>query len=105
MNIVRAKLDKLAKEVKAKHNIDLAIHTRVIDYLVKDNLDTDASAGGARAAINKMNSEVTAKVARFINANPDITEIIVTIEGDMAFENKNQLESRAYVTVKPRQKR
>lgn len=105
MNIVRAKLDKLAKEVKAKHNIDLAIHTKVIDYLVKDNLDTDASAGGARAAINKMNSEVTAKVARFINANPDITEIIVTIEGDMAFENKNQLESRAYVTVKPRQKR
>ena len=105
MNIVRAKLAKLAKEVKAKHNIDLAIHTRVIDYLVKDNLDTDASAGGARAAINKMNSEVTAKVARFINANPDITEIIVTIEGDMAFENKNQLESRAYVTVKPRQKR
>ena len=105
MNIVRAKLDKLAKEVKAKHNIDLAIHTRVIDYLVKDNLDTDASAGGARAAINKMNSEVTAKVARFINANPDITEIIVAIEGDMAFENKNQLESRAYVTVKPRQKR
>ena len=105
MNIVRAKLDKLAKEVKAKHNIDLVIHTRVIDYLVKDNLDTDASAGGARAAINKMNSEVTAKVARFINANPDITEIIVTIEGDMAFENKNQLESRAYVTVKPRQKR
>lgn len=105
MNIVRAKLDKLAKEVKTKHNIDLAIHTRVIDYLVKDNLDTDASAGGARAAINKMNSEVTAKVARFINANPDITEIIVTIEGDMAFENKNQLESRAYVTVKPRQKR
>lgn len=105
MNIVRAKLDKLAKEVKAKHNIELAIHTRVIDYLVKDNLDTDASAGGARAAINKMNSEVTAKVARFINANPDIIEIIVTIEGDMAFENKNQLESRAYVTVKPRQKR
>lgn len=105
MNIVRAKLDKLAKEVKAKHNIDLAIHTRVIDYLVKDNLDTDASAGGARAAINKMNSEVTSKVARFINANPDVTEIIVSIEGDMAFENKNQLESRAYVTVKPRPKR
>ena len=104
MAIIRAKLDKLAKEVKTKHNIDLAIHTRVIDYLVKDNLDTEASSGGARAAINKMNAEVTAKVARFINANPDVTEIIVNIDGDMAFENKSQLESRAYVTVKPRKK-
>lgn len=104
MNIVRAKLDKLCKEVKSKHNIDVAIHNRVVDYLVKDNLDTEASAGGARAAINKMNSEVTSKVARFINAHPDVKEIIVNVEGDMAFENKNQLESRAYITVKQRTK-
>ena len=104
MNIVRAKLDKLCKEVKSKHNIDVAIHNKVVDYLVKDNLDTEASAGGARAAINKMNSEVTSKVARFINAHHDVKEIIVNVEGDMAFENKNQLESRAYITVKQRTK-
>jgi ATPases with chaperone activity, ATP-binding subunit len=104
MNIVRSKLDKLCKEVKSKHNIDVAIHNKVVDYLVKDNLDTEASAGGARAAINKMNSEVTSKVARFINAHPDVKEIIVNVEGDMAFENKNQLESRAYITVKQRTK-
>lgn len=104
MNIVRSKLDKLCKEVKSKHNIDVAIHNKVVDYLVKDNLDTEASAGGARAAINKMNSEVTSKLARFINAHPDVKEIIVNVEGDMAFENKNQLESRAYITVKQRTK-
>ena len=104
MNIVRSKLDKLCKEVKSKHNIDVAIHNKVVDYLVKDNLDTEASAGGARAAINKMNSEVTSKVARFINAHPDVKEIIVNVEGDMAFENKNQLESRAYITVNQRTK-
>lgn len=102
INIIKAKLNKLVDEVKSKHNIALAIYSRVVDYLVKDNLDTDASAGGARAAINKMNSEVTAKVARFINANPDVTEIIVDIEGQMAFENKNQLESKAYVVVSAR---
>ena len=102
INIIKAKLNKLVDEVKSKHNIALAIYSRVVDYLVKDNLDTDASAGGARAAINKMNSEVTAKVARFINANPDVSEIIVDIEGQMAFENKNQLESKAYVVVSAR---
>lgn len=99
MKIVKTKLQQLAVQVRDKHNIELLIHPRVIDYLVKDNLSTDSDAGGARAVISKLNDEVTASVSAFINANPEITKIGVFVDGKMAWENKSMLESKARIMV------
>ena len=83
----------------AKHGATLRVSARVIDYLVEDNLSTDSDSGGARRVMSKLESELTTAVARYINSHPDISVITVDVEGQMAFENKDQLESEAYIRV------
>lgn len=97
--IVKMKLQKLKKEIMAKHGAVLKVSTKVIDYLVEDNLSTDSDSGGARRVMSKLESELTTAVARYINKHPDISTVQVDVEGQMAFENKDQLESEAYIKV------
>ena len=97
--IIGAKLGKLMLEVKEKHGVELKIKKSVLDYLIKDNLDTEASAGGARAAVAKMESEVTTAVARYINAHPEDTSLVVEVAGEMSSANKSMLESTAYIVI------
>lgn len=97
--IVTTKLKKLIREVSRKHNVELRIDKRVIDYLVLDNLDTDSNSGGARIVVTKMTEEVTTPVAKFINENPDVRIVGVEVAGDMAWEHKDMLESEAYIKV------
>lgn len=97
--IVIMKLKKLVDEVHRKHGIELNISGKVVRYLVEDNLDTDSDAGGARAVISKLESEVTTAVARYINAHPNVPSLAVMVEGNLAADNKNQLLSEAYIKV------
>ena len=98
-NIVKMKLRKLKDQVRSRHGVELVVNKDVIRYLVDDNLSTDSDAGGARVVMSKLESEVTTNVARFINEHPFVSRIGVKVEGDMAIDNKNQLESRAYIKV------
>lgn len=101
IKIVTSKLVKLCEEVRDKHNVQVVVSPKVVDYIVKDNLDTDSNSGGARAAVAKINSEVVTAVSAYINANPDVKSIMVDVKGDMAFMNKSKLESNAYIVVRP----
>lgn len=98
-SIVKMKLKKLKTEIMAKHGATLKVSTRVIDYLVEDNLSTDSDSGGARRVMSKLESELTTAIARYINQHPDISVVTADVEGQMAFENKDQLESEAYIRV------
>lgn len=97
--IVIMKLKKLTEEVRLKHGVDLSISSKVVRYLVEDNLDTDSDSGGARNVMGKLESEVTTAVARYINAYPNALNLVVTVEGNLAADNKNQLLSEAYIKV------
>lgn len=97
--IVKMKLLKLKDEVMKKHNIKLLIHPDVIRYLVEDNLDTDSDSGGARIVMSKLETEVTTAVARYINLHPGALVLSVTVEGEMAADNKFKLISEAYIKV------
>ena len=97
--IVIMKLKKLTEEVRHKHGIDLSISSKVVRYLVEDNLDTDSDSGGARNVVSKLESEVTTAVARYINNYPNVLNLVVTVEGNLAADNKNQLLSEAYIKV------
>lgn len=97
--IVTKKLQDLILDVRAKHGVELTIQAKVIDYLVLDNMDTDSNAGGARAAISKLEAEVTTAVARYINANPDAKHILVGTTGEGAYENKYKLVSTMRIWV------
>ena len=99
--IIKNKLQKLRDQVKEKHGIDLKVKSRIVDYIVKDNLDTESDAGGARAVISKLESEVVTAVAQAINAYPDATALLVDYEGVPAYLNKHQLESTARIVVHP----
>lgn len=101
IKIVKHKLQDLILQVREQHNITLNVHKDVIDYLVKDNLDTDSDAGGARAVMSKLNDEVVANVAAFINKYPEYTNIGVFVTGNMAWQDKSMLESKAHIEVRP----
>lgn len=102
MKIVHSKLQALANQVKAVHGVELVIMNNVVDYIVRDNLTTDSDAGGARAAISKLNDEVVATVASYLNSHPNINSpIIATVSGDMAWQDKSMLESKAHIVVGP----
>lgn len=98
-NIVKMKLRKLKEQVRARHGVHLVIDKDVIRYLVEDNLSTDSDSGGARIVISKLETEVTTNVARYINEHPFASRIAVKVDGDMAIDNKRQLESRASIKV------
>lgn len=98
-NIVKNKLASMRQEVMTKHNVKVAIHPRVLKYLIDDNIDTDSSAGGARAAIAKMDDEVTTEVAAFLNAHPNERNLRVDVVGTMRNEDKNMRVSESYIEV------
>lgn len=97
--IVKMKLYKLRDEVRAKHGVDLKLQKTIIRYLVEDNLDTDSNSGGARNVVSKLESEVTTAVSRFINANPNVHTVGVSVRGELASDHKNKLASEAYIDV------
>lgn len=97
--IVEMKLRKLKDEVWKKHNVELKLSSKIIRYLVEDNLDTDSNSGGARIVMSKLETEVTTSIARFINANPKVKVVGVKVEGELAADHKNKLESEAYIKV------
>ena len=97
--IVTNKLHKLRQDVRDKHSVDLFIDKKVVKYLVEDNLDTSSDSGGARIVMSKLEDEVTTSVAEYVNKNPDVMKVSVSVGGQLASENKTQLESQAYIEV------
>lgn len=101
MNIARMRLEGIKKKLLDKHDVKMTYTEDVITYLVKDTLTTDSNSGGARAIMNKLNTEVVSAISEYINKNPNAKRVGVAIGGEMASEDKYRLESAAYVKVGP----
>ena len=102
--ICRMKLDKLKAEVRKKHNIRLEYDNRLVNYICIDKMTTDSDAGGARAVVSRIEKEITIEVAKFINKNPNFglgRPVYICVMGELMSENKNRLETDAYVTLTP----
>ena len=96
------KLSKLKDDVKLKHNIEVVYDNNIVKYIVQDKLTTDSDSGGARGVVSRIEREVTAEIAAFINAHPECrngSTIYVYTKGDLMIDSKNRLESTAYVAV------
>ena len=100
-NITRMRLEGIKKKLLDKHGVKMTYTEDVITYLVKDTLTTDSNSGGARAIMNKLNTEVVSAISEYINKNPNAKRGGVAIGGEMASEDKYRLESAAYVKVGP----
>lgn len=98
-NIVTTKLRGLVQEVLTKHNVTLVVAPKVLQYLVEDKGDSETDAGGARAAISLMTTEVTTRVAAFLNANPTERRLRVDVTGELASDHKTMLKSNSVVEV------
>ena len=99
MNIVKMKLVSLAKNVKQKHNVTIHVHKNIYVYLIYDKLDSDSDSGGARIVVSKLERELIVPLSRYINEHPTEKEIYISVGGNMAIQNKTQLESEAYIHV------
>lgn len=100
-NIAKMKLKALKKKVRERHGVKLTFDDRIIKYLVIENTTIDSDAGGARMLVKTIETEVVSAVSRFINHHPDIKSLYVKVSGEMASEDKNRLESKAYIEVIP----
>lgn len=97
--IVLNKLKALQKEVYAIHRIEVSIHADVVGYLVYESYDLDTNSGGARGLIARMDSEVVAPLARYINKYPDARHVGIYVKGKMAYRHKDMRESEAHIEV------
>lgn len=97
--ILIMRLKELRAELLSKNGIELSVNKRVVNYIVEDSLTTDSDAGGARAIMSKLQSEVTTQIAAFINKYPEVRKLHVYIEGELVSENKNKRVGDAFVVV------
>ena len=102
--ILKTQMEKFKKEVWHKHNIRLDYdEAKLLRYIIYDKLDTEASSGGARIVKTNFQNEVIKEVARVINISKDkgYNHIAVKVEGDMAVDHTDKLESEAVVRAFP----
>lgn len=110
--ILEKRMDKLADEVEQKHGIKVTYdREKILRFILRDRLDTEANSGGARIVVTKFEEGVVIEVSRIINlmhsktdnavTNDSIGGIYVTVEGDMAADNKLLLEGDASIVAYP----
>jgi ATP-dependent Clp protease ATP-binding subunit ClpA len=98
--IVSAKLKKLMDQVRSVYGVWLTASDDVVSYLVEDRGSTDSNAGGARAAVAMLTSEVTTALARWLIArDPSTMAARIAIEGQMASKDKSLLVGDAHVVI------
>ena len=97
--IMKKRLSELIQTVEAKHGVVLTFSKDVPDYLIFEGLDDSTDAGGARGLMSRLTVEVTSAVARYINHHPDVKNIGVTVQGEMAYKDKDKLLSEARIVV------
>jgi len=102
--IVQVKMANLRDDVARKHGIRVTFDKRVLAYLVDDRSDADTNAGGARAAVGLLESDVATPVAAFVNANPRARALQVYVDGVLRTEDKQLRSSTARIRIaQPRQ--
>lgn len=99
LKIVKNKIRKLTNEVRVKHNVELQVDEQVAQYLIAEKGESKASAGGARAAVGRLTSDVTTEIATFLNQYPDERKLAVTVKGTLASDHKNLLTGTAEIQV------
>lgn len=97
--IMYIKMTQLVTQVYNKHHVKLIFTKQVPEYLVDEGLDESTDSGGARGLITRLSVEVTSAVSRYINTHPEVRQIGVIVDGEMAHKNKNQLKSKAKIQV------
>lgn len=100
LSIVKKKMKDMVNNMWRKHGVAVYVDDCVTEYLVRENQNTDAKAGGARAVVQRMETEVVSAVSRYVNTHPDERKLSVTIEGEPAYKNKFLRVSDAHVLVR-----
>ena len=103
--IMKKRIGELVNTVYDKHAVTLTITNKVVDYLIFEGQDDSTDAGGARGLMARLTGEVTSAISRYINLHPDAKNIGVTVEGELAYEDKEKLKSDARIlvgTVRPK---
>lgn len=103
--IMKKRLSELVQTVYDKHAVSLTVSKKVPEYLIFEGMDDSTDAGGARGLMSRLTVEVTSAVSRYINLHPNVKHIGVSVEGNMAFKDKEKLRSDARIivgTVTPR---
>lgn len=83
----------------AKENIQLHMNKRTLVYLTEESVSRDTTSGGGRDLNRRIKQELYVPVAKLFNTVPNVCEVKVAVFGEMAKENKQQLQSRANLGI------
>lgn len=83
----------------AKENIQLHMNKRTLVYLTEESVSRDTTSGGGRDLNRRIKQELYVPIAKLFNTVPNVCEVKVAVFGEMAKENKQQLESRANLGI------
>lgn len=97
--IILNKLKKLQNEVYRIHGVQVKLHQNVVKYLVHEKMDMDTNSGGARGLVARMDTEVVSPLARYINKYPETKHIGIYVDGKMAYQHAEILDSEASIVV------
>lgn len=97
--IAKIQLKKLYDTIYRKHGIEIHYSTDVIKYLIDENGDNKTIAGGGRGVKRLIERDITAPVASFINANPNVKHIGITTSGYARVDDKTRLRSEMRIEV------
>ena len=103
MDICNKRLQSLKENVRKIHGLNLELDDKLTKFIVQDGLTTDSDSGGARSIVSLIETEITSKVAAYINAHKDTgsgATLVVQVLGQLASEDKNRLDSSARIVVK-----
>ena len=100
--ITKNKLEHLRATLSRQFGIRAVFDERMVHYITEDNTSSSTKAGGARDVARTITAKITTEVAIFMNNHPNVKNIDIGIEGELASENKYRRVSDAKVVVTAR---
>lgn len=83
LGIIGRKLLNLRADVRTRHGVEFEMSHKAVQAISSDMISLDTAAGGARDDIRRIQGEVSALVARFINENDSVRGVYMDYEGEL----------------------
>lgn len=98
--VCERQLQELTNKVFQKHGVTLHIDDRVERYLVEEHAGSnETSKGGARYINRRIQSDVVDKVSEVLLRYPELNDLGVVVNGDMAVDMANDIKGNASIAV------
>lgn len=95
--VTKLRMSELVLRMKRVFGINLSFDEDVVGYIALENTSDSTDSGAGREIRRLLQDEILAPLAKFMNNNPNVSNIGIKIEGTMAYTDPTKL--RGYGTA------